>query len=191
MLAVLVPLSLGATGDDEVCLLQLPRRQQSFLGKNGVDALTRRGDATSVEVVRVNAAARAARRAGSCTRGDPGDYLPCLAMMEPVDADLCQDRTTGLRLGPCLDAMWEAYTPAGTMTITYEPAASGETDETIKIKAESAAGWSTIATIDSCPPENGPCTQVFDVQMGNLVIDSSSGAADVDKHFLITSLMLT
>lgn len=193
MFAALASLALGTTFDDEVCLLQLPRTQ-SFLGRNNEeDARTRSWDvsareAGTVEVVRVNAAARAAR-AGSCTRGGKADYLPCTSLMEPYDTE-CQDRTAGLRLGSCKDAMWEVSIPAGKVTLTFEAGVGGDTGESIKIKTQSVAGWSTVATLRSCAREDGPCTQVFDVQAGNLVIDSTSGTSDKRKHFLITSLML-
>lgn len=203
MLVVFARLVVGTNFEEEVCLLQLPR-SQSFLRRNEVEARTIRGDASAekarrstgdastAEVVRVAAAARAARsgaaRAPSCTRGDKADYLPCTSLMEPYDT-ACQDRTAGLRLGSCEDAMWEVSIPAGTMTITFEAAVSGQTEDSLKIKTESASGWSTIATIDSCSMNE--CTEVFDVEAGNLVIDSTSGTKDVESHFLITSLVLS
>lgn len=188
MLLAIFPLAVGTDGDDGVCLLQHPRQSSSFLRRSGVDARTRNADASSVEVVRVDAGRARAARTGGCTRGEPGDYLPCTSLVEPFDA-ACQEREAGLRLGPCEDAAWEVAIPAGTMTMTFE-AGAGNTDEKIVIKSESASGWSTIATIESCAMETGPCTQVFDVQAGNLVIDSSSSTVDVNRHFLITSFML-
>merc|ERR1719247_1639487 len=123
VLAVFARLALSTTGDDEVCLLQLPR-QQSFLRRNGANARTRSVDAVGAEaeavlvdadgaeVVRGARAGRGQlaasalkRRAGGCTQGQPGDYLPCTSLMDPFDR-VCSDRSAGLRLGACEDAMW-------------------------------------------------------------------------------------